>query len=165
MRLAEAPPLTRARVAGALAGDGARPAARPAQSQPARPVDLSVIVPTFNERDNVVELVRRLDIVLAGRAWEVVFVDDDSPDETARVVRELARSHPNVRCLHRIGRRGLSRAVIEGILSTTAPQVAVMDADLQHDEALLPAMVDRMCDEGLDLVVGSRYCLGGSVEG
>ena len=127
------------------------------------PIEVSIVVPTFNERDNVKELVSRLERVLSGRNWEVVFVDDDSPDQTAETVRELAQSRPNVRCLHRIARRGLSRAVIEGILSTSAPQVVVMDADLQHDERLLPAMIDRLRDGQLDFVVGSRYCEGGSV--
>lgn len=97
-------------------------------------VKVSVVAPTFNEKDNVVELTARLERVLQGIQWEVVFVDDDSPDGTADVVRELAQSKPHVRCLQRIGRRGLSRAVVEGILATSAPYVAVMDADLQHDE-------------------------------
>lgn len=126
-------------------------------------IEVSVVVPTFNERDNVPELVRRLGVVLEGRRWEVVFVDDDSPDRTAQTVRDLSQSHPNVRCLQRIGRRGLSRAVVEGVLSTSAGQVVVMDADLQHDESAIPAMLDRLHNEQLDIVVGSRYCAGGSV--
>ena len=127
--------------------------------------ELAVVVPTFNEAPNVAELVRRLDQVLAGRRWEVVFVDDDSADGTADAVRALARDDPRVRCLQRIGRRGLARAVVEGVLSTAAPLVAVMDADLQHDEAVLPAMLERMQTEDLDVVVGSRYAAGGSVAG
>lgn len=124
---------------------------------------LSVVVPTFNEKDNIRELVRRLDHVLQGEAWEVVFVDDDSPDGTADVVRELAQERANVRCIHRVGRRGLSRAVVEGILSTSSPYVAVMDADLQHDESILPKMLESVRSGGVDIVVGSRYCEGGSV--
>jgi len=127
------------------------------------PTEVSIVVPTFNERDNIRELVNRLERVLSGRNWEVVFVDDDSPDQTSDIVRELAQSRANVRCLHRIARRGLSRAVIEGILSTSSPQIVVMDADLQHDERLLPAMIDRLRDDQLDIVVGSRYCAGGSL--
>jgi dolichol-phosphate mannosyltransferase len=142
--------------------DGAAAARLRPSAQVAR-VELAIVVPTFNERGNVIELVHRLDRVLEGRQWEVIFVDDDSPDETAQAVRELAQTHPRVRCLQRIGRRGLSRAVIEGILSTAAPCIAVMDADLQHDETLLPAMIDRLQNEPLDLVVGSRYCSGGSI--
>ena len=133
-------------------------------------IHLSVVVPTFNERPNVAELVRRLDVALAGVRWEVVFVDDDSPDGTAAAVRELARVDARVRCLQRLGRRGLSRAVIEGVLSTSAPVVAVMDADLQHDESILPAMLAQLGDEpgaaaSHDIVVATRYAPGGSTEG
>jgi len=126
-------------------------------------IQLSVIVPTFNERGNVAALVDRLEQALNGIRWEVVFVDDDSPDGTADAVREMAQVRPHVRCLHRIGRRGLSRAVVEGILATSSPYVAVIDADLQHDEALLPDMLERIRREPLDLIVGSRYCEGGSI--
>jgi dolichol-phosphate mannosyltransferase len=132
-------------------------------------VELSVVVPTYIERPNVGELVRRLALALPSVHWEVVFVDDDSPDGTADAVRELAQSDPRVRCLQRLGRRGLSRAVIEGVLSTSAPLIAVMDADLQHDETVLPAMLARLRGgAGLppaDLVVGSRYLQPGGVAG
>ncbi|MGC2813521.1 MAG: glycosyltransferase, partial [Bradyrhizobium sp.] len=94
---------------------------------------LSVIVPTFNECDNVTTLFRRLETALAGIAWEVIFVDDNSPDGTWDVVRGLARQDGRVRCIRRIGRRGLSGACIEGILASSAPCAAVIDADLQHD--------------------------------
>lgn len=126
-------------------------------------IDLAIIVPTFNERDNIVELTARLENVLQGIGWEVVYVDDDSPDGTSDVARNLAQTKRNVRCLHRIGRRGLSRAVIEGILATSAPYIAVMDGDLQHDETLLPQMLERLSRDGLDIVVASRYCAGGSI--
>jgi dolichol-phosphate mannosyltransferase len=126
-------------------------------------IELSVVAPTFNERDNVVALTARLEQILKGISWEVVFVDDDSPDGTAEVVRELAQSKPNVRCLQRIGRLGLSRAVVEGILATAAPYIAVVDADLQHDEKLLPTMLARLRENDLDIVVGSRYATGGSL--
>ena len=125
--------------------------------------ELAVVIPTFNEKDNVVELISRLERVLVGLHWEAIFVDDDSLDGTSNIVREIAQSKPYIRCVHRIGRRGLSKAVIEGVLATSAPYIAVMDADLQHDESLLPAMLKTLCDEGLDIVVGSRYCEGGSV--
>src|SRR4051794_30616089 len=83
--------------------------------------ELTVVVPTYNERSNIEALLGRLDTALAGIAWEVIYVDDDSPDGTAAVVRRVARSDPRVRCLHRIGRRGLSSAVIEGMLASSAP--------------------------------------------
>ena len=125
------------------------------------PAELTVVVPTFNERDNVPLLVERLGKVLKEIAWEVVFVDDDSPDGTAEVVRALARRHPNVRCMQRIGRRGLASACVEGVLSSAAPYIAVMDADLQHDESMLPAMFDMLRNEPLDIVIGSRFAGGG----
>jgi dolichol-phosphate mannosyltransferase len=125
--------------------------------------ELSVVVPSFNERDNIDPLVERLSRVLDGVAWEVIYVDDDSPDGTAAAVKALARRDRRVRCLHRIGRRGLSSAVIEGIQASSAPYVAVIDADLQHDEALLPLMLAAIKAEGLDIVVGSRYVAGGGV--
>ena len=105
-----------------------------AAASSARGPELCVIVPTFNERDNVDILIQRLDRALQGINWEVVFVDDDSPDGTARHVRELAERDRRTRCIRRIGRRGLSSACIEGMLSTSAPLIAVIDGDLQHDE-------------------------------
>jgi dolichol-phosphate mannosyltransferase len=126
---------------------------------------LSIIVPTFNERDNVPELVRRIDECLIDIAWEVVFVDDDSPDGTLRTLHALSRLDPRVRVLHRVGRRGLASAVVEGILSTTAPYIAVMDADLQHDESILPSMLDRLRSSDTDIVLGTRYTHPGGVEG
>lgn len=125
-------------------------------------VQLSVVIPTFKERDNVAELVRRLDGVLSGIAWEAIFVDDDSPDGTARAVKALAARDPRLRCLRRVGRRGLAGACIEGILSSSAPVVAVMDADLQHDERVLPRMFATLDEERVDLVAASRYMAGGS---
>lgn len=123
--------------------------------------ELSVIVPTYNEAPNIKPLVVLLHSALDPLGWEVVFVDDDSPDGTAEVVKSLAIEDSRVRCLHRIGRRGLASACIEGILSSAAPACAVMDADLQHDERLLPSML-REISSGADLVVGSRHVDGGS---
>jgi dolichol-phosphate mannosyltransferase len=125
--------------------------------------ELSVIVPTFNERDNVLEVVQRLEACLDGTAWEVIFVDDDSPDGTATRVREIARKKPHVRCLQRIGRRGLSSACVEGMLASSAPYLAVMDADGQHDESILPRMLSILRAGGTDVVVGSRYTDGGGI--
>ena len=110
-------------------------------------------------------LVERLEQALAGIAWEVVFVDDDSPDGTGDVVRDLVRSDPRVRVIERIGRRGLSSASVEGVLSSAAPYFAVMDADLQHDDAVLPEMLRRLKAENLDIVVGSRYVDGERTDG
>jgi dolichol-phosphate mannosyltransferase len=126
-------------------------------------MELSVVVPTFNERRNIETLISALEPILDGLDWEVIFVDDDSDDLTSDCVKKLAEEKLNVRCLHRIGRRGLSSACIEGILSSSAPNVAVMDADLQHDEKLLPKMLSLLQENPeLDIVVGSRYMPGGS---
>ncbi|WP_455365849.1 glycosyltransferase [Kaarinaea lacus] len=125
--------------------------------------ELSVIVPTFNERENIEELIARLEQVLKGRDWEVIFVDDDSPDGTADLIREIAEQNKRVRCIHRIGRRGLSSACIEGMLSSSATYVAIIDADMQHDEKLLSTMLDVLEEEELDIVSGSRYMKGGSL--
>ncbi|MBT4520878.1 MAG: glycosyltransferase, partial [Halieaceae bacterium] len=125
--------------------------------------ELSLIIPTFNESMNVEELVQRLEQALQGVEWEAIFVDDDSPDGTADIIRSMSASNSRVRCLQRIGRRGLSSACIEGMLSSAATYVAVMDADGQHDETILPHMLEEARDETVDLVVGSRYVEGGGV--
>ena len=131
----------------------------------ALPLELAVVLPTFNERDNVTVLYRRLEATLANVAWEVVFVDDNSPDGTWDVVRALSQRDSRVRCIRRIGRRGLSGACIEGILASSAPYVAVIDADLQHDETQLPKMLLLLASDQADLVVGSRYIEGYKSEG
>jgi dolichol-phosphate mannosyltransferase len=132
-----------------------------------RGVELAVVLPTYNERDNIGEVIGRVEVALdglpGGLCWEMVFVDDDSPDGTAEVVREYARRDPRIRLVHRVGRRGLSSACIEGIMATTANVIAVMDADLQHDERILPKMVARLREESLDVVVGTRNAMGGSM--
>jgi dolichol-phosphate mannosyltransferase len=147
---------TRARPADSATGDYS------VASQNTAP-ELAVIIPTLNERDNVPIVVRRLNRVLAGIAWEAIFVDDDSPDGTAEVVRAISRQQPNIRCLQRVGRRGLSSACIEGVLASAAPYAAVMDGDLQHDENLLPAMLAKIKAERLDIVIASRHVGQGSV--
>jgi dolichol-phosphate mannosyltransferase len=125
---------------------------------------LCIVVPTFNERDNAPLLFGRIEAALDGVAFEVVFVDDNSPDHTWQVVRNLAQADSRVRCIRRIGRRGLSGACIEGILSSSAPFVAVMDADLQHDETCLSAMLALLRNGDADLAIGSRYVGGGNAD-
>src|SRR5262245_53169148 len=87
---------------------------------PISPLRLSIVVPTFNETGNIRPLLRRLDETLGTTAWEVIFVDDDSPDGTSTLVREIAQIDTRIRCLQRIGRRGLSSACIEGMLTSSA---------------------------------------------
>ena len=98
-----------------------------------------------------------------GVAYEVIFVDDDSPDGTAELVRQIGLTKPRVRVLQRVGRRGLASACLEGMMATAAPYVAVMDGDLQHDEGILPAMLDKIRNEKLDLVVATRNAEGGGM--
>ena len=123
---------------------------------------LSIIVPTFNEQSNIVELLKRIDATLDLGGWEIVFVDDDSPDGTAALIREIARGDSRVRVLQRIGRRGLSSACIEGMLASSAPVIAVMDADMQHDETRLPHMLAAIEDQGAETALATRYRDGGS---
>ena len=127
--------------------------------------ELTVVVPTLNERDNIAPLIDRLTAALSGIKWEVIFVDDDSGDGTADHVRSIARADARVRCLQRIRRRGLATACIEGILASAAPYLAVIDADLQHDEGILPQMFEALQRGGYDVAIGSRYVAGGSVDG
>jgi dolichol-phosphate mannosyltransferase len=127
--------------------------------------ELTVVVPTFNERTNVPLLVARLQRTLDGIDWEVIFVDDNSPDGTAATVRALGEFDARVRCIRRIGRRGLAGACLEGMLASQARFVAVMDADLQHDETLLSAMLIRLRGGDVDVAVASRYVGVGSAAG
>lgn len=124
---------------------------------PAPMFDLTVVSPTFNEKANIRPLIAKLDAALKGVAWQVIFVDDNSPDGTAEEVKAAAQTDPRVMCIRRIGRRGLAGAVVEGALASAAPVIAVIDADLQHDETLLPAMLKLIQTDQADLVVASRY--------
>jgi dolichol-phosphate mannosyltransferase len=126
--------------------------------------ELTVIVPTRNEHDNVGPMYDALCRALQGIDWEAIFVDDDSQDGTAEAIYRLAGRDRRVRCIQRIGRRGLASACVEGFLASSAPYVAVIDADLQHDEQLLPSMLDTLKTEpNVDAVVGSRYVECGSI--
>jgi dolichol-phosphate mannosyltransferase len=133
-----------------------------AAAQPAP--DLTVVIPTFNERDNIAPLIARLREALAGCDWEVIFVDDNSADGTADAIHAIGERDRRVRCIRRIGRRGLAGACLEGMLASPAHYVAVMDADLQHDEALLTAMLDRLRAGDVDIVIASRYLAGSGAD-
>jgi dolichol-phosphate mannosyltransferase len=124
--------------------------------------ELSVIVPTFNESANVPVLVERLRAALNGVNWEMIVVDDDSPDGTADVTREIGAADDRIRCIRRVGRRGLAGACLEGMLASQARFAAVIDADLQHDEKLLVPMLTKMREGVTDIVIGTRYAEGGS---
>ncbi len=126
---------------------------------------LSVVVPCFNERPNVAPMIAKLSAALAGIDWEVIYVDDNSPDGTSQEVRRIAQEDTRVRCIRRIGRRGLASAVIEGALSSSADYVAVIDGDLQHDETRLPVMLSALRTGAYDLAAASRHVEGGDNAG
>lgn len=127
-------------------------------------LQLAVILPTYRERANIAPMVARLDAALQGVAWEAIFVDDNSPDGTADEARRIALEDPRIRVIERIGRRGLASAAIEGMCATAAPIVAVMDADQQHDPALLPQMLSAVEGGEYDLAYASRFAEGASTE-
>lgn len=136
--------------------------------------EVSVVVPTFNEAGNVARLYDDLAAALAGLRWELVVVDDDSPDGTADAVRRLASAHANVRCVQRVQERGLASAVHWGVQAAHGDTIVVMDGDGQHEPALIPAMVAALgtgggarggAGGGADIVSGSRFLSGGPVEG
>lgn len=131
-------------------------------SEPASP-ELVIVIPTFNERDNIAPLIEKLDRALEGVRWEAVFVDDDSTDGTIEALRQACVTDWRVRSVRRLGRRGLASAVVEGIQSNFAPCIAVMDADLQHDERLLGPMLQILRQDEADVVVGSRYLATGGL--
>lgn len=129
------------------------------------PADLTLVIPCYNEAANVEPLINGVKHALEGMRWEIVFVDDDSPDGTSRAVERAARRDPRIRLIRRVGRRGLSSAVIEGALSSTATVIAVMDGDLQHDEGILRDLVTPLLDDHADIAVASRHVAGGDSSG
>ena len=119
---------------------------------------LSIIIPTYNEAENIKPFILAIKKALAGyKNYEIIFVDDNSLDKTYDVVKKLSKTYKNVRCLRRIRRRGLASAVIEGSLSSSADLLLVMDADLQHDEKKIPKMLEIQKKYNLDVVIGSRF--------
>ncbi|MDG5747150.1 glycosyltransferase family 2 protein [Qipengyuania sp. XHP0207] len=140
-------------------------ATRSAMTTGTPPLELAIILPTLNERENLAPLVARIDEALGTTGWEVLVVDDDSADGTSDEARRLALSDPRIRVIQRIGRRGLSGAAIEGFCATAAPHVAVMDADHQHDPGLLVAMLAAVKGGEADVAVASRFAEGASTQG
>lgn len=131
--------------------------------QPKRASKLTVVVPTLNEVDNILPLIDGLDRVLKEISWSAIFVDDDSEDGTYDVLRTLGSERANIKAVRRIGRRGLSSACIEGMVMASSPYIAVLDADLQHDEHLLRPMLELIDSDRYDLVAASRFLPGGGV--
>lgn len=124
--------------------------------------ELSIVVPTFNEKENIKPVFNALSESLNGFVWELIFVDDNSNDGTLNELHKLSLEHSHVRFIHRVNQRGLSTACIEGMMSSVAPYVGVMDADLQHDEKIIPEMLSQL-KNGYDLAIGSRYVREGSM--
>jgi dolichol-phosphate mannosyltransferase len=122
---------------------------------------LSVVTPTFDEAENLPLLVERLHTALGDLPHEIVVADDNSPDRTWEVAEKLAADDPTVRVLRRFHDHGLSAAVLDGMASARGEYLAVIDADLQHDETILPAMLDLLRRGQADVVVGSRESDGG----
>src|SRR5260370_42488942 len=127
--------------------------------------EITVVVPAFRERENIPELLHALERALAGLDWETIIVVDDAFDGSENLVRERAQRDPRVRCVHRIGRRGLASACIEGMLASSAPYLAVIDADLQHDETLVPQLLPKAGPEGAAVSGASPYMGGGGAGG
>lgn len=140
---------------------GTEPLAQPSTAALHSPLEVAIIVPTLNEAANIERLVDRLNHVLHGRAWELIFVDDNSPDGTSDIVRRLGTQQRHIRVIQRVGRRGLSSAVIEGVLASAAPIIAVMDGDMQHSEDALPQLIDAVASGQGDIAIGTRYIDGG----
>jgi dolichol-phosphate mannosyltransferase len=123
---------------------------------------LSVVVPTYNEVGSVPKLAERLHAALGARDWELVIVDDGSPDGTADIAAALAPRIPT-NVVRRAGKGGLASAVIAGFAAARGDILVVMDADLSHPPELVPALLSAI-EDGADLAVGSRYVAGGGVE-
>lgn len=123
---------------------------------------LTVVVPTFNEAYNVPLLIDELERILCGIDYEILVVDDDSPDLTWKCVEQISRTRPRVRLLRRTTNRGLTPAVIEGFAHAQSDFLACIDGDLQHDPRLLTSMLEEL-QRGTDLVIGSRYIKNGGL--
>lgn len=126
------------------------------------PTELTIIVPTFCEKQNINVVFNVLNKLSLEIEWEIIYVDDNSPDGTYEEIYDLAREHERVRGIRRIGRKGLSSACVEGVLASSSPYVCIMDADLQHDEKIIPDMLNELKTKDLEVVIGSRYMTGGS---
>ena len=125
---------------------------------------LSIVVPTYEERDNILEFIQRTESTLVGMDFEIVVVDDNSPDRTADIAEKLNEEYGNIRVLRRPKKLGLGSAIVDGIKIADSCVIAVMDADLQHPPEMLPRLLKKI-EEGHDIVIASRYVRGGGIEG
>ncbi len=136
----------------------------PLKLEVATGLELTVVIPTLNEEKNIPIIFEKVSNALKGVNWEMVIVDDNSTDRSPEVMREMTQKHHNFRFIRRIGRSGLSTACTEGMLSSAAPVIAVMDADGQHDETKLQTMLGLIQGDSADVVVGSRFKEGAELE-
>ena len=127
-------------------------------------IELSIVIPTYNERENIVPLIERIEKCLKDIPIEILVVDDNSPDGTADLAEELGKKYGNIRVLRRGEKLGLGSAVSQGINQSRGKVIAIMDADLQHPPELLPKMLEKI-KEGYDVVIASRYVKGGGTVG
>ncbi len=127
---------------------------------------VSIIIPTYNEAENIEILIKKLVNVLESInvGFEILVVDDNSPDGTCSIVKQISRRDPRIKCILRINEKGLASAVVEGLRQAKGSYIVVMDADLQHPPEVVPRLL-KTIDEGADLAVASRYAEGGGVEG
>lgn len=133
------------------------------ESRPPGSLELGIVLPSYNERDNIVPVLSGLRKALSNLSYEVILVDDDSEDGTADHARAVAVDFPELRVIQRINRSGLASACLEGMMASHAPFLAVMDCDLQHDERILPEMLATLKRDHLDVVIGTRHAEGGGV--
>jgi len=124
--------------------------------------DLSIVIPTYNEASNIIAIIESINSTLGDVAsYEIIVVDDNSKDKTWELAEQYADKYKNITCFRRITSKGLSSAVIDGFMISRGKFISVIDADLQHDESILPKMLNY-CHNGADLAIGSRYCQDGS---
>ena len=124
---------------------------------------VSLIIPTYNEHDNVTALVQRLGKALTNYNYEIIFIDDNSTDGTAELAESIKDKYP-LKVVVRKDKRGLASAVVDGLSYTNGDTIAVMDADLQHPPAVVPELLKAM-EKGADIAIGSRYVTGGGCQG
>jgi dolichol-phosphate mannosyltransferase len=130
-----------------------------------KPVELSLVIPTYNERENIASLVRSIHQLLtdSGCSFEIIIVDDDSPDKTWELVQTLTAKYPGLRLIRRIKEKGLAKAVTRGWQEARGEILAVMDGDLQHPPETLLTLIEALRKDGIEIAVASRHVQGGGV--
>ncbi|MBX3709890.1 MAG: polyprenol monophosphomannose synthase [Gammaproteobacteria bacterium] len=128
-------------------------------------MDFTIVIPTYHEVENIPELVKRISNVNFGnRAFEVLLVDDNSQDGTVELVNSLTKKYSWLQFILRDGKKSLSQSVITGFENARYPLIITMDADLSHPPEAIPTMLDLLAQPQVDIVIGSRYISGGSID-